>query len=278
MRRRGLLIQLLFLAVAASGCGENDGGGTTGPPDFAVGPVTQAFLEGLVQNLAYDAQWVFTRSYDDSRGFAYSLIGVDEGYVGAVTLVPNLPPGEYQPFCSFADDENSGPPPPFWETRDRCTRLRVEAAGITVFDVYMTMRPHTLPDDRHAFDYEVAEPPGTITYDPNPLLSWRADVRDPENVVVSVELDLRPAFRDDDGAFIPLAHTGSVNAVGPALGNPTHTIQLAFSELIGDESPLLIGLTIEPEAPFRADGTVVVEDETLATIGGTGDALSFQWR
>lgn len=275
MRQRSLLI--LLVASLSLACDDPNGEGT-GPPDFEVGPVTRVFLQELVQNLAYDAQWVFTRTYGDSRGFAYSLIGVDEGYVGAVTLVPNLPPGEYEPFCSFADDDGSDPPPPFWETRDRCIRLRVEAPGITVFDVYLTVRPHTLPADRHPFSYEVAEPSGTMMYDPNPLVSWRADVRDPGNVVVSVDLDLRPTFSGEDGPYIPLAHTGSISAVGSASGNPTHTIQLAFPELIGDESPLLIDLTIEPEAPFRADGRVVVDDETLATIAGTGDALAFHWR
>ncbi|MGD8868165.1 MAG: hypothetical protein PVI01_11055 [Gemmatimonadales bacterium] len=91
MRRSSLPILLLALVVPA--CDDDNDGGTQ-PPDFAAGPVTQAFLEELVQNLAYDAQWVFTRSYDDSRGFAYSLIGIDDGYVGAVTLAPNLSPGD----------------------------------------------------------------------------------------------------------------------------------------------------------------------------------------
>ncbi len=154
----------------------------------------------------------------------------------------------------------------------------MDEEGITYFDVYLTERPHRLPGDRHPFSYEVPDPPGTITYDPNPRVTWRADVGDPDAIVVSADLDLRPRFRGDDGVEIALAHTGTVTATGPASGSPAHDVHLEFPGLIGDETPLLIDLTIEPEAPYRADGDVVVDGQTLATIGGTGEALSFEWR
>lgn len=274
MRRTTLPI--LFFALITVGCNGDEG--TTGPTGGSLGITTQALLEELVENLTLDAQWVFTLTFGDSRGFAYSLPGVDEGYIGAVTLAPDLTPGAYEPFCAVGALDPGSPLPSFWDIRNRCARLRVDEADLTFFDVYLTEKPHTEPDDRHPFRYDVPDPAGTITYDPNPLVSWRADVRDPANSSVSAQLDLRLTFDGEDGSQIRLAHTGSISAVGPEAGSPAHSLELAFPELIGDESPLRVQLTIEAEAPFRADGSVMVVGETLATIGGSGGALSFQWR
>lgn len=184
----------------------------------------------------------------------------------------------YDPYCMESGGITPGgggePSSPFWETRDRCTRAGCGGEGVDLQQVYMTMKPHMAPDDRHAFTYDLTAVPGTATWDPNPMQIWSiTTVSDTVRHTVG-EIERQLVVELESGVTLDLAHTGNADIT---VDDGTITASELTLELpeIAPPDPMRLTLTIDPSG---VDGTLSHGDTVLATWGGTFEEVDFAWQ
>ncbi len=250
---------------------------TVPPPDDSC-PLTEIerdFIEEIVEKVFGDALFVAQMTHDLERAYALTLIGVDEGSLGIAFLVEGCSQATtFEPTC----DSGGLPPgedvPEFWQTHDRCGQFACEAENIGIARVYLTTQPHTDPDDRHAFSYEITAPAGTITYDPNPRVDWQIDQTDPQELVV--EADLSQAITIDlaSGDSLDLSFSGEVTLSKTVDDVLSGRMDLSFSGL-GDGP---VQAAVELAANGDIIGTIKAGNRTIAALGGSlARAPHFQW-
>jgi hypothetical protein len=202
----------------------------------------RAQIEEIIVDALADVTYVARVSGPRTRGLAHGLPGVSDRRETLALLEACTAPAVFDIFCA-AGVQDPEAPDPFLEEHDRCLRLGCEAAGVGTIEVYWTMRPHTAPDEVHAFSYET--PVGTATMDPNPRVIWRVDLTGASPLVTA---DLSRALLLED---VDLGHAGTLSAQdGQA------SLELAFPAR---------GLLVTVD---DGGGAVTRGGETLATITG----------
>ncbi len=241
-----------------------------------ISATARALVGQILEKLLRDTAYVTSMSNMSEAAHALTLIGVDEGVLATAFLVmPCTMQLQYDPYCSDTDappDESQ----PFWNTRNRCSRLGCEGAGIVTSTVYFTERPHTEADDRHAFTYEATSPAGTATYDPNPLVRWVADtVAMSPSIVVTAAIDQRLTFEPEGEGALALAHEGPVRFIMRDGDVRSGAIDLSFPSLVSGGEPVESTLAID--AAGEISGAITHDGATLATLGGHDVELIVSW-
>jgi len=152
--------------VAADSSPEADGS----PTACVVGDETRTLVEELVHKALVDLVHTTSATHSGERGFSSQLVGVNQAFIGHVTLISECAGSEeFVPCCEVAQ---GGAPTedPFYEDHDKVSRLACEAAGLGTLTMYWTMRPETDPATRHAFAYQTASPLGDAVA--APIHSW----------------------------------------------------------------------------------------------------------
>jgi hypothetical protein len=273
--------RLLALALVATlaGCSSNgsDGGGPGGQDagNANVCPISadaQFFLNAGVNGLLVDGRFAAQHASPTERGFGLTLTGAGVTNSGFASLVEQCT-GTTQGVASCDSQARPAGEPitPFFETRDKCLKIDCEAAGIGVVSAYFTMQPHTLPDDAHAFSYETTAPfpAATVTYDQNPRVTYREDVRDPEKFVVTTDL-ARSVRVVTAKETIDLSQTGSVALVNEK-GEIDVTLRATFPRLAHGGA---VEVKVDGGRDGDPTGTVVYAGRTIASITGTSQ---FAW-
>ena len=150
---------------------------------------------------------------------------------------------------------------------DTCFALGCEDADVLLVDVYSTTPAHRAPDDRLPISYASAlpYPTASVTYTPNPLTRWRCDARS-TTPAVSASLAASPIVAFDSGETVDFTFAGAVSGVGFGSDGSFHT-NVSFPAL---SSQGTVELTIHNEVSAPLVGSVVLGDETLATMTDTG--------
>lgn len=199
---------------AADSGADSGPGGDAGPTGVCpVGPVGRDLIDDIVAKLMRDALLVTAHAGPGEAAFALSLPGVDEGYVAFASLA--FPCTEETWFVPTCSEGMEGEPPssPFWEGRNRCGRLGCAGPGVVLSDSYVTMHPHTEPDDAHAFVYAMATPAGAeASYDPNAHAVYRIEPIGGERYRVTTAVDRALTVRTGDDVVLQLAHRGQITA------------------------------------------------------------------
>jgi hypothetical protein len=275
---------LALLAIGQLACipppggadaGPDDGGGAdtdagaaadddAGPGACPLSADARAVLDEAMNSYVRDLGLIGAHMSATESAYAISPIGSTSGNAGfAFLIAPCTGPSEFDPYCSSisgagGDDEDQ-----------LCLRLSCEADGILVSNAWLATPDHTAAGDAHVFTAATDVVPGIATYDPNPLIAWRADARNPDNVAVTAALDWTVVLVTDAGETIDLAHTGDLSArrVGDD-GVLTGAIHLVFPRII-DGKQLNLDLTIASSGDVT--GEVKTSDELLGTLGGHFD-------
>jgi hypothetical protein len=231
----------------------------------------RALVEDAVFKLLRDTAHVAAFSHGSERGFAFSLLGADEGYLGFLTLAePCRAPKLYDSSCS-GDAEG------FWVERDRCLRLSCEGSRVGQMDVFMVMRPHRSPSLPHAFSYPTTRPAGSVTVQPNPHLRWRVDETQPGSVIVTGEIAQNLEFASSAGGSLEFRLSGST--VGSVRGSAvTLKVDLLFSSSEAGQEPLVAHVAVGSD--HAAAGALTLGPQVVATIAGqffADLAPSFAW-
>ncbi len=234
-------------------------------------------LEETVSKLLRDAFFVSIQSHNLDRGFALSLVGVEQAYRGVTFLTKECTgPATFEAFCEFANIPAGEPIPPFWMTHDRCLRLACEGARIDLVQVYMTMRPKTAPDDRHPFRFSTVAPAGTAVYDPNPSVVWRIDQTVAGKLVVSASISNRLIITPTTGEPINLTHAGTIVVTQSSNEILSGSLQICFSALASSSTtPTVVTFNLGTEG---GTGAVSYGPQKIATISGSPSSpLVFTW-
>lgn len=276
---------VLALVALLAACGDNQKASSpdAAPPDAApdvgcqVGDDAQTLVEELVHETLMDAVHSAVGTHPMERAFASQLVGVDQGYIGHLTLFEECSgPSSYDPYCEYADSPEPADDP-FFDEHDQCSRLGCEAEGIGIDTMYWTMRPETDPDERHAFSYATTSPEGEAIADPNPLLVWRYDLTVADTVTVSSDLDRALVVTPTGGQAIHLDHTGTVSVTQVEFEPTGASLALAFPALLAG-GPTTIEIALDGDAV--ATGAVRQGDEVIAEVSGTFSfetPLAFDW-
>jgi len=233
------------------------------------------WLEQVVSRTFDDAIYTTVMTHDSEQGFALSLVGADQGWRGTVFLLQVCrEAGTFEPYCDPGDEGEEGDE--FWQTHTRCSQLECEAAGLTLMHVFLTQKPHTDRQDRHAFSFDSVDPPGQVLYDPNPAITWRTQLGDDDSLTVSADLQQNLVVTADGGRALDLAFDGRVVLRRTADVTITGTLEMAFDDLI--EGDAAVEVSFEIDADENGAGVVRVGTETLATLTlSPQDVLVFEW-
>jgi hypothetical protein len=263
----------VVMVVGAAGCDRlvDPGGGAC-----RVGAVERALIDEVLQKAFGDALFVTEQSHDAERAYALTLLGVDEGSLGIALLAePCLEQKEYEPFCDSAGAPPEEPVEGFWATRDRCGQLACEAADVGIARVYLTMLPHSAPDDRHAFSYEFVDGSATVTYDPNPRLDWRVDQSGAAMLIVDADLSQSIVVEFDEGEVVDLSFNGDATFRKNADGAVAGEVSLSFTDVLDGE---MVEIDVELLPDGTISGAARVTGRTIATMSGTLDeAPHLEW-
>jgi hypothetical protein len=281
----------LALCAVAGGCGDDDGGGGStvdasgevdatpdgGSAGCDVSEAKRALVEELVHESLADLVFSTANTHPVERAFASQLVGVDQGFIGHVTLIGECAgPETFDPYCEIAAGGGPGEDP-FYQDHDKCSRLACLAENVGTMTMYWTMRPETDPDARHVFTYATTSPPGEAVADPNPLLVWRYDLSSAGTVAVSADLDRSLVVTPEGDEAIDLGHTGRLTS-----SQVEDELTGAAFEL--DMPALLAGgatsIEIEIDAKGQGTGQARHGGATIASIDGSfavDSPLSFTW-
>lgn len=275
--RNQLLLGVGVISAVLAGCRQppEPQDGREPGAECPLSKTAQGLLRNQAENLLNNATWVTQRIGERERGYAYSLLGVGEGYQGALTVIAQCTEAiHYATYCNESSQPPGEPTAPFWKTRDRCVRLGCEAAGIALVDVYFTMRPHTAPDDRHKFSYETTDPSGIAVSDPNPLITWRLDIRNP-TVAMTADFSSSLIVRPKDSEALDFSGMGKVDATRMDGKVTAAGLALSFPKLGAKGAP--IDLNVKVNDAGDASGGVTSNGEVLAVAGGH-NSLSLNWQ
>lgn len=270
-------LRTLAPALCVIGACSDDGGTGPGTPTVDV-EVTRQLVAELtsewMSSLAY-AGLNSQPSEPPSLGFALQLAGTDEGLLGAGTLFPGAPIGVADPFCD--SQVPGGASGPFWEARDTCRRFSKISETSYAVEVYFTVQPVTMPDEPHAFEYEATDPSGTVTYDPNPLVTWNHDLSGPDGpVLVTAELDISVTYQDDEGASVDLSHTGNAEAnFDQVNGTSVLLLDLEFANVSDLCAETMIVEVVDDNEDVS--GSVTCGGSELATVTHDASGFVFTW-
>ena len=224
-----------------------------------------------------DAVHTATETHTMERGFSSQLIGVEQGFIGHLSLIEECAgPGSYEPYCVYALGPET-PEDPFFEDHDQCSQLGCEDELVGTATMYWTMRPEIDPAERHVFTYETTSPAGQAVADPNPLLVWRYDLTTPDSVTVTSDLDRALVVTPTGGEAITLDHTGTVSVTQVEQEPTGAEVSLTFPALMAEGS---VSLELTLDASAGGSGALVLGDAAVATIGGTfafDRRLVFDW-
>lgn len=279
--RPGRIVLLLSVTLVACGDNMRNGGADgvdAGPLDggaalCAVTDDARSLMEELVQEALMDVVHTAVETHPQERGFSMHLIGVDEYFIGRLTLLGECTEeSSFDPYCAGGD-----PGDPFYDDHDQCSRLGCEAANIGLNEMYWTMKPETDPEARHAFTYATTSPAGEAVADPNPYLVWRYDLTTPDMVTVTSQLDRALVVTPTGGDPVDLDHTGSLSATQVDFEPTGAALNLEFPDFLGDDATTL-ELSLDAEA--NGTGELRQGDQTIATITGVfgfDSPLVFSW-
>jgi len=225
-------------------------------PSCPLSALERQLVEEVVKELTLDAIWVAGNEHGLDRGFALSLVGIDRGYLGAVTRIgPCERARTFIPSCERD----------FELPIVRCSRLSCEAAGVDTVEVSVSGGKSKYKK-RETLQYDTTAIPGTVVYDPYPTVVWRTVEVEPGTYSVSASIFRRPVFTPTGGSAVDLTHAGSVSAkiVGGEI--TSIEIDLAFPMLGAGEPQLVVDLSLDA----AGDGSGVIRrgSDLLATISG----------
>ena len=283
----GSWFAVLLVAAVAPACGDNqdpapaaDAGGSS--PDAAsacqVSDHARSLLEELVHEGLMDVVHTTVETHGpQERGFSSQLVGVNQGYIGHLTLFEVCSgPSSYDPYCEYAGSPEPADDP-FYDDHDKCSQLGCEAEGVGTSTMYWTMRPETDPAERHAFTYETTAPAGEAVADPNPLLVWRYDLTTPDTVTVTSDLERSLVVTPTGEDAIDLGHTGTLSAAQAEDEITGVTLDLSFPSFLSG-GPTNVEVSLDSEGV--ATGIVRRGEQTIANVSGAFafDApLAFEW-
>jgi len=245
-------------------CGEQnhehpDGGALDAAPDAASGCAIDGDQRASLRDLSTLwlatglAQW--SASGVGERGAALGVLG---GF-GTPTTFIDLPE------CSAARPldgptcEPMGGVGPFGAAQG-CFRLGCEADRIGLVEVYIAPDADTDPEHEAPLTYRSGM--ATVTYDPNPRVIWRVDVR--EEIAVSADLAASVAVALPGGAVVDASHSGHLEVTGGE-DLAEASLELAFPGLATDVALALGG------AEHDLSGTVTAADgSVLASVSVPG--------
>lgn len=259
-----------FALVLMTACGDD---GATAMPDAApsgcpISTKAVPLIEEIVTESVMHGGHVTEYSHDMERGFAWTLVGREEGYIGFLTLAfPCTGPETFDVYCEYAMLPPGEADEPFWEDHDKCLRLGCDAADVGWAEVYFTARPTADPLAPHRFEYELTSIDASAVADPNPVVRWTADTTDPAAIEVSADLDLALTVTPAGGDPIVLDHAGRIEVAKADLEIDAISVELTFAGLGVTASVMMT-------SPDVATGSITLRGATLATVSGD---LVFTW-
>jgi hypothetical protein len=132
-------------------------------------------------------------------------------------------------------------------------------------DVYFADHPNAQAEMRGALSYTAQNPPGRVSYDPTPLVSWHVDVSNPDRVTVGADYRHTLSYVGATGSMLDLTHTGRVRMVRVGVHDQgPSSVSLAFPRL----ASALVTVDVTGDAA-AISGTVAIGGTRLASISGT---------
>lgn len=261
--------------------GEADAGGRAPDAMAAVCQVSEnrrALMEELVHKSLMDLVHTTSETHGpQDRGFASQLVGVNQGYIGHLTLFEVCSgPSSFDPYCEYAGSPEPADDP-FYDDHDKCMRLGCEADGVGTSTMYWTMRPEEDPGERHTFSYQTTSPAGEAVADPNPFHVWRYDFTETDTVTVTSEIDRSLVITPTGGDAIDLDDTGTLTATKVDDEITGVSLDLAFPAFLSGGATT-VEISLDGEG--LSTGSVRQGEQTIAEVTGAFafDApLVFAW-
>lgn len=252
----------LAVALLIGGCADEPATAEHATTKPRLSATAQALLEQLVTQTKEAADRVLRYAGPDEATAVYSVIGVDmqRGTDAHLATPCSAETNPSAPSC------HSGFPgeKPYLDLFDTCFVTGCIGANQSYVDVYITNVPRSAPDARASISYPMMAPlpPGTVTYDPNPLTRWQTDATDPSAVRVRSELDANvrvavPSERDLDFSYEGVVEGTNANNV------LSMTLDLKLPHL-SESEPVHVSLQRFEDKSTR--GRIVAGDVTLAEL------------
>lgn len=230
------------------------------------------YVEEVVVKLIFDTTFVTTNVHYRDRGFALSLFGIDNGYLGQLFLAQECTMATaYKPTYDTGSSGNDK-----WTSRLQvvCETRSVEALKLAV-----ASSPGKPLKNLNAFQllsYSAIRFPGTVTYEPFPNVSWRTIKLSEGNFVVNANVSHRLIFQPAAGAPVNLTHAATLS--GRVANNEplwAH-VQAIFPSLLTSDRPLAVDIAMGKGG--SASGMISSDGTTLATVSGTGFQPIITWQ
>ncbi|HKP62812.1 MAG TPA: hypothetical protein VJV78_39015 [Polyangiales bacterium] len=235
---------------------------TTKPTKPTLSATAQSLLEQLVTLTSGAAGRALTYAGPEEAVAVYSVIGVNtqrgaDAHLAMQCAAETKPSG---PTCHSALPGQT----PYLDLFDTCFVTGCTGAKQSYVDVYITAAPLSAPDDRAPITYPMTAPfpPGTVTYDPNPLTRWWTDATDPNAVHVRAELDANVRVAVEGETDLDFSYEGVVEGTN-ANNVRSLTLDLHLPNLIRSE-PVQVSMQHFDDKPTL--GKIIAGDVTLADI------------
>ena len=237
-----------------------------------ISPSVRTLLEETLVENTYVIRDVASQSGEKQYGFGIQIPGSEASYVGFTTVNNTCPNNDTVSTCYSTDDPN---PDEFWMVHDRCVRFRCEQGGanVALVDTFLTMQPKKAATDKHAFTYDITNPTGEATYDPNPFITWRIDLTDLAAIQVSAKIANVVRIVETDETFIEFSHMGSLSASRTDADVSLINLDLEFGGLLKNQDVLTA--TVQVDAAGDVSGEIKAGTETIALIK---DEFEFSWQ
>jgi hypothetical protein len=240
------------------------------PPALKLSAAAQTLLTQLLEQTHQTATHVVKNADPQEATAVYSLLGVNAGQGSdahlAMPCTGERPPSA--PTCGTDFPRSM----PFLGQFNTCFTQGCLGAQQSYVDVYVTSASNRSAAVRSQISYPTMAPypPGTVTYDPNPLVRWQTDTTDLAAIHVKAELNENVKVALEDAPSLDLSYHGVVEAV---LINGKHRlrIDLTLPHLIPSQA---VSVSLKQDEDMSVAGEIAAGGMTLADLSDVG----ISWR